>query len=116
MKLRNSVNGKLPFEGDRTFRWKAIPANAKILSATATVTPVDSKLGGPFLELLSFRDGTGDFGATKAGGTSPGNPWVEVDFHSRRTLAGMTGSFGTITTGPPPGGGSVLQVDVGGGT
>lgn len=115
MKLRNSVNGNAPFEGDRTFRWKAIPANAKILSAIATVTPVDSKLGGPFLELLSFRDGAGDFGATKADGTAPGNPWVEVDFHSRRTLAGMTGSFGTITTGPA-GGGSVLQVDVGGGT
>lgn len=116
MKLRNSVNGNTPFEGDRIFRWQAIPANAKILSATAIVTPVDSKLGGPFLELLTFRNGTGDFGATKADGTAPGNPWVEVDFHRRRTLAGMTGNFGTIVANPLNPGGCVLQVDVGGGT
>src|SRR6266542_1170140 len=113
MKLRNSVNGNKPFEGDRTFRWQAIPANAKILSAIATVTPVDSKLGSPFTELLTFRDGTGDFGATQAGGTALNLPWVEVDFHSRRTLAGMTGSFGTIAGNA---GGCELQVDVGGGT
>jgi len=113
MKLRNSVGGNAPFEGDLTFRWQTIPANAKILRATATVTPVDSKLGGPFTELLRFTNGTGDFGATKAGGTSGGRSWVEVDFHSRRTLAGITGSFGAITGST---GGCELQVDVGGGT
>jgi len=69
MKLRNSVNGNVPFEGDRTFRWQAIPANAKVLSAVATITPVDSALGSPFAELLNFKEGTGDFGATKADGT-----------------------------------------------
>jgi hypothetical protein len=114
MKLRNSVNGNVPFEGDRTFRWQAIPANAKILSAVATVTPVDSKLSDdPFTELLSFRNGTGDFGATRVNGTASGLPWVEVDLHSRRTLAAVTGSFGTVIADK---GGCTLQVDVGGGT
>jgi DNA-binding beta-propeller fold protein YncE/predicted flap endonuclease-1-like 5' DNA nuclease len=113
MKLRNTVNGNAPFEGDLTFRWQTIPANAKILKATATVTPVDSKLGGPFTELLRFTNGTGDFGATRTSGTTLGRRWVEVDFHTRRTLARMTGNFGTILN---EAGGCELQVDVGGGT
>jgi DNA-binding beta-propeller fold protein YncE len=113
MKLRNSVGGNAPFEGDLIFRWQTIPANAKIVKATATVTPIDSKLGGPFTELLRFTNGTGDFGATKATGTTVDRSWVEVDFHSRRTLAGMTGSFGNLADA---GGGCELQVDVGGGT
>ena len=72
MKLRNSVGGNAPFEGDLTFRWQTIPANAKILRATATVTPVDSRLGAPFTELLRFTNGTGDFGATKGKRNYPG--------------------------------------------
>lgn len=114
MKLRNSVGGNAPFEGDLTFRWRTIPANAKIVKATATVRPVDSKLGGPFTELLRFTNGTGDFGATRAEGTSSGNPWIEVDLHSRRTLARVTGTFGDA--GVNNTGACSLQVDVGGGT
>ena len=113
MKLRNSVNGNVPFEGDRTFRWQAIPANAKVLSAVATITPIESTPGSPFAELLTFKDGTGDFGATKADGSASNLPWVEVDFHKRRTLARVTGDFGVISG---PNGGCTLQVDVGGGT
>lgn len=114
MKLRNSVNGNVAFEGDRTFRWRAIPANAKVLSAIAKITPVESTPGNAFLELLTFKDGSGDFGATKADGTAANRPWVEVDFHKRRTLARVTGEFGVITS--PDVGGCTLQVDVGGGT
>jgi DNA-binding beta-propeller fold protein YncE len=113
MKLLNSVNGNVPFEGDRTFRWQAIPANAKVLSATATVTPVDSGLDGPFVEVLDFSPAAINFGATRSSGgvRIAGAPptdlaWVEVDFHTRRTIAGVTGSFN----------GATLQVDVGGGT
>src|SRR5258706_1533335 len=113
MKLRNSVNGNVPFEGDRTFRWQAIPAKAKVLSAVATITPVESTPDRPFAELLTFRDGTGDFGATKADGSASNLPWVEVDFHKRRTLARVTGDFGIIAG---PNGGCTLQVDVGCGT
>lgn len=113
MKLRDSFNDDAPFEGDRALRWRSIPANARIVSATAIVTPVDAGLGSPFTEVLRFKDGTGEFGATKSEGPASGISWVEVDFHSRRTLAGVVGSFGTVSGST---GGSILQVDVGGGT
>ena len=112
MKLRNSVNGNVPFEGDRVFRWRTIPANAKILSAVATVTPVESQLSGSFIESLNFTPSALNFGATQTTAQNPPPPaastiaWVEVDFHGRRTLAGVVGTF-TATN---------LQVDVGGGT
>lgn len=113
MKLRDSFNGDAPFEGDRALRWRSIPANARIVSATAIVTPIDAKLGSPFTEVIRFKDGTGEFGATKSAGSASGIPWVEVDLHNRRTLAGVVGSFGTIAGSN---GGSILQIDVGGGT
>src|SRR5829696_7236906 len=113
MKLRNSVNGNVPFEGDRVFRWRTIPANAKITSAIATVTPVESQLTGSFIESLDFTPSSLNFGATQTTALNPPNAattaWVEVDFHGRRTLAGVVGNF----NGP---GGTKLQVDVGGGT
>jgi DNA-binding beta-propeller fold protein YncE len=103
MKLRDSFDGSNRFEGDRVLRWRSIPADARIVSAKATVTPADANLGSPFAELLTFNDGTTrEFGATKAQvGT-----WVEVDFHKRRTLASVVGSNLNPTT---------LQVDLGGG-
>lgn len=112
MKLRNSVNGNVPFEGDRVFRWRTIPANAKILSAVATVTPVESQLSGSFIESLDFTPSALNFGATRTTALNPPPPaaptiaWVEVDFHGRRTLAGVVGNFNATN----------LQVDVGGGT
>jgi DNA-binding beta-propeller fold protein YncE/predicted flap endonuclease-1-like 5' DNA nuclease len=108
MKLRDSFNGDAPFEGERALRWRSIPANAWIVSATATITPVEASLSGEsFAELLNFGGGGDNFGATKAVASSPTPPlsWVEVDFHSRRTLARATGHFNATT----------LQVDVGGG-
>jgi len=106
MNLRDTFDGGR-FEGDRTLRWRSIPANARIVSARATITPIDSKLGAPFAELLKFN-GTGEFGATTTKGTlgSIQTSWIEIDFHTRRTLASLTGSFSHAT----------LQVDVGGGT
>src|SRR5687767_2352470 len=110
MKLRNHVNGNVSFEGDRVFRWTTIPANAKILSATAVVTPVQSGLKDPFTESLLFSPAAPNFGATKQVQTksdpAPGSAWVEVDFHGRRTLVAAAGAFNATT----------LQVDVGGGT
>src|SRR5215510_4302700 len=113
MKLRNSVNGNVPFEGDRVFRWRTIPANAKILSAIATVTPVESQLSGSFIESLDFAPSSVNFGATVTSAvnpvplpTDPTVAWTEVDFHTRRTLAGVIGNFNSTK----------LQVDVGGGT
>lgn len=112
MRLRDSVDGDTRFEGDRALRWRSIPANARIVSAKATVKPIDAGLGSPFAEPLSFNGGTGDFGATRVQGTATlaGTPaqvsWVEVDFHNRRTLASVTGGFADTS----------LQVDVGGGT
>src|SRR5215510_4775096 len=106
MKLRNSVNGNVPFEGDRVFRWRTIPANAKILSAIATVTPIESQLSGSFIESLDFAPSSLNFGATLTTATSPTVAWAEVDFHARRTLAGVIGNFNSTN----------LQVDVGGGT
>lgn len=110
MKLRNSVNGNVPFEGDRVFRWRTIPANAKILSAIATVTPVESELTGSFIESLDFAPSSVNFGATVTTAVnpqvSPTMAWVEVDFHGRRTLSAVVGNFN----------GTNLQVDVGGGT
>src|SRR5215212_702584 len=110
MKLRNSVNGNVPFEGDRIFRWRTIPANAKIISAIAIVTPVESNLGGSFIESLDFNPSSVNFGATKTTASNPPalptTAWVEVDFHGRRTLASAIGNFANTS----------LQVDVGGGT
>lgn len=116
MKLHNSVNGNIPFEGDRVFRWRTIPANAKITSAIATVTPVESQLSGSFIESLDFSPSANNFGAVRTTASNPSpmpitppaaaTAWVEVDFHARRTLAGVVGSFN----------GTSLQVDVGGGT
>ena len=116
MKLRNSVNGNVPFEGNRVFRWRTIPANAKIMSAIATVTPVESQLSGSFIESLDFSPSSNNFGAIRTTASNPSpmpttppataTAWVEVDFHARRTLASVVGDFT----------GTNLQVDVGGGT
>ncbi len=108
MKLRDTFDGIDRFEGDRVLRWRSIPAEARIVSAKATITPIDAKLGGPFAELLSFSGRAGEFGATISNGRNgaPTTAWLEVDFHARRTLASLRGAFNHTT----------LQVDVGGGT
>ena len=105
MKLRDTFDGNGRFEGDRLLRWRSIPADARIVSARATVRPLPAFAGGTFVESLSFN-GVGEFGSTKSKGTVGTTAWVEVDFHTRRTLARVTGTFANAN----------LQVDVGGGT
>src|SRR5215212_4370069 len=105
MKLRDTFDGKGRFEGDRLLRWRSIPADARIVSARATVRPLPGLAESAFAESLSFNE-VGEFGATKSKGTTGTTSWVEVDFHTRRTLARLTGTFTAGT----------LQVDVGGGT
>src|SRR5712691_8251066 len=105
MKLRDSFDGSGRFEGDRMLRWRSIPANVHIVSAQATVTPIDVSVGNPFAELISFNGTIGEFGATISRGSNT-TAWLEVDFHARRTLASLSGAFVNTT----------LQVDVGGGT
>lgn len=108
MILRDSFDDRSRFEGDRALRWRSIPANARIISAKVTVTPLDAHLGRAFGEVLSFDGGASDFGATRtvAAASAKKMAWVEVDFHTRRTLASAAGTFNQTT----------LQVDVGGGT
>jgi len=108
MKLHETLEGTDRFEGDRVLRWRSIPAEARIVSAKATITPIDARLSGPFAEPLSFSGAAGEFGATVSRGRNGAvtTAWLEVDFHARRTLSSIRGSFSNTT----------LQVDVGGGT
>jgi YVTN family beta-propeller protein len=109
MKLRDTFDDNGRFEGDRLLHWRSIPADARIVSARATVRPVEALTESAFAESLSFN-GVGEFGATKTKGTldptTTTSSWIEVDFHTRRTLARLAGDFSNAR----------LQVDVGGGT
>jgi len=103
MTRRDTYDGSdAPFQGNVVLRLRSIPVNARITKATATIRPGK---GGPeaFTEVITIANHTGDFGTTEADTAD----WVEVDFHTRRTLAAVAGSSLT---------GSSVQVDVGGGT
>ena len=103
MILRDRYDGSdRPFEGDRELVLRHLPADARIVHARATVTPV-SAAGSqePFAETLAFRGSAGDFGATKSAATG----WVEVDFHARRTVVALSGQLA----------GAAVQADLGGG-
>jgi DNA-binding beta-propeller fold protein YncE len=104
MRLSESYDGSGdPFQGERVVPLQSIPAGARILRATATVSPVDASGGAnPFAETVTFSGLTGDWGASKL--PAPGR-WVEVDFHARRVLAGVRGSNLQNAS---------LQVDLGG--
>ena len=84
--------GADPFEGERELVLRRLPADARIVAARATITPIDASGGSdPFVEEIGFTNpaGTlGEWGATQVRG--PG--WTEIDFHTRRTLAGFRGS------------------------
>ncbi len=102
MLLRDRWDGRETlFEGDRELVLRHLPADARILAARATVTPVDLTDGrDPFVETLLF--GTADArGATKTAVSGA----VEVDLHARRTLAGIQGSGVS---------GATLLIDLGG--
>lgn len=104
MKLNDRYDGSNdPFQGDRVLHLSGLPVGACIQTATAIVTPVSTGEGiEPFVETIRFNDGIGDWGATK---TQVRDRWVEVDFHSRRTLARVRGANLQ---------GATLQVDLGG--
>ncbi|MET0622275.1 MAG: hypothetical protein ABW250_04760 [Pyrinomonadaceae bacterium] len=104
MRLSESYDGSGdPFQGERVVPLQSIPAGARILRATATVSPVDASDGAnPFAETVTFSGLKGDWGASKL--PAPGG-WVEVDFHARRVLAALRGSNLQNAS---------LQVDLGG--
>ncbi|MEE8586546.1 MAG: hypothetical protein V3T83_17020, partial [Acidobacteriota bacterium] len=80
-----------PFEGDLTLTLRCLPADARVIRATARVVPIDdAEEGDPFLEKILFDGARGDWGATLSQRSSP-KETVEVDFHNRRTLAGVLG-------------------------
>lgn len=102
MILRDRYDGGLsPLEGDRELVLRRLPADARVIHARATVTPVSPAAGDPFVETLTFRGNAGDWGATK----SASSGWVEVDFHARRTVVGLSGQLN----------GAAVQADLGGG-
>ncbi len=102
MILRDRYDGgSSPLEGDRELVLRRLPADARVIHARATVTPVSPVPGDPFVETLVFRGSTGDWGATK----SASSGWVEVDFHARRTVVGLAGQLN----------GAAVQADLGGG-
>ncbi len=102
MKLTDHYDGSNnAFEGDQTLQWRSLPANALVSKATVKVTPTKAADGTLFEEVISFANGQGNLGATK----NPGDTFVEVDFHKRRTLAAVTG---------PNVANANLQVDMGG--
>ena len=107
MKLTTTFpTGPLPFEGDRELVVRGIPENARITSARVRVRPTGFAADFSIVpEPISFLDPDAErFGATRSFGAGD-PPWVEVDFHARRTLASVSGSELTDAT---------LQVDMGG--
>ena len=79
-----------PFEGDLTLTLRCLPADARVIRATARVIPIDDAgEGDPFLEKILFDGARGDWGATRSQGASASIEAVEVDFHNRRTLAAV---------------------------
>src|SRR5664279_3946784 len=111
MKLTDKYDGSNDaFEGDKVLTWSSLPAGAKVSKATLTLTPVSASGGVLFQEEIDFNGLQGDWGATKA--TSGGaNPYVEIDFHKRRTLVSVdqTGLGSAL-----PKLGASLQIDMGG--
>jgi hypothetical protein len=101
-------------EGDRTLLLRALTKQALIRSARLRLTPVDAAGAvGASIDPVTFDaasgggiavvNGTG--GATKTRFASGAPPWVEIDFHQRRTLVDVSGENLAGTS---------LQVDFGG--
>ncbi len=97
--------GTDPLEGERELVLRGLPADARVLAARATVMPVDPSEGrDPFAEEIRFSGpagAVGEWGATQVRAAG----FAEIDFHARRTLAGLAGSDLA---------GARLQVDLGG--
>jgi hypothetical protein len=101
-------------------RLRSLPAGAKVTKAILVLTPVAPLNGKRFEETFVFNATVGanelnaeDWGVNKIP-EAPG-PFVEVDFHARRTLeavSGSQGSIGNVLGTETPG--ASLQVDMGG--
>ncbi len=89
-----------PFEGDLSLWLRSLPEGARASRATLTLKPVPPPGGSLFRETIRFNGSQGERGAT----LNSGSNFVEVDFHTRRTLLRAVG------TGDNP----TLQVDMGG--
>ncbi|VAW30252.1 hypothetical protein MNBD_CHLOROFLEXI01-3940 [hydrothermal vent metagenome] len=112
MNLRLVFPGQdAPFEGDRTLLIKGLPVGATIRQAAVSLTPVSALNQELFEEVLFFNGNQEPFGGTKV----PGNGFVEVDFHTRRTLAAVLGTNLTNTDVTNAANNAELQVDLGGG-
>jgi predicted flap endonuclease-1-like 5' DNA nuclease len=104
MNLRELYSGEnAPFEGDMTLWLRSLPEGAVATRAAITLQPVAPPGGSLFRETIRFSGSQGDLGATKTPET-PGNEYVEVDFHARRTLLRAVGTGTNLS----------LQVDMGG--
>ncbi|MCP4285501.1 MAG: hypothetical protein GY792_13760, partial [Gammaproteobacteria bacterium] len=97
---------RAPFEGDRLLVLRSLPEGAEVTNITITLKPVAPPGGVFFEEGISFTDGQGEWGARIRESSAADDPlFVEVDFHTRRTLSSVTGSNLD---------GAGLQVDIGG--
>jgi hypothetical protein len=120
MKLSTQYQGEHdPFEGDRTLWLRSLPAGARVTRATVTLDlPKDSSLNETFI--FGVSNGSSgllakDWGITPNSGSSEGVRFVEIDFHTRRTLVAVQGSqsgIGNVPGTETPG--ASLQVDMGG--
>ncbi|HET9179983.1 MAG TPA: carboxypeptidase regulatory-like domain-containing protein [Terriglobia bacterium] len=108
MKLTDSYDGSgAPFEGDQTLVWASLPAGARVSKARLTLTPAAPDGGELFREEIRFTGASGDWGATKTNGLVNSQPYVEVDFHKRRTLVAVIGADAVLNN-------ASLQIDMGG--
>jgi DNA-binding beta-propeller fold protein YncE len=110
MKLTDAYHGGAqPFEGDAHLIWTSLPRDAKVTSARVTLTPVPPPDGVLFVEHIAIPGATGDWGTTVVTGSitvgAAARPFVEIDFHKRRTLASVTHAGLTNAS---------LQIDMGG--
>lgn len=114
------IGEKDPFEGDLKLWLRSLPEGARIVSASITLDPANGHSGSEsFKETFVFaskepKDGQlsaevwGVLMIPSPPSDMPPDPpevkSVEVDFHARRKLSGVTGSGGPLT----------LKVDMGG--
>lgn len=101
--------GNDPFEGDRTLWLRGLPEGAQVTRAMMTIVPAKSSIKTGFKETVTFKvdevQGYLKDTQTPVASIVRDSNFVEVDFRTRRTLAGLTGSGLADKT---------LQIDMGG--
>ena len=108
------LGGSDPFEGDLLIWLRSLPEGASITQAIVTLTiPARIPAESNFIETFAFDNPSGRELAANDWGvfcTPTPSSSVEVDFHARRMLSGVTGSGGSPAPNAPK-----MQVDMGGG-